>query len=341
MGLQAHKVSKPRTKAGKRHIASRAPKLIEHDKNAVFLRHNNASQLATSAIKDLAALHAPHSVMLMDKKDMRPFDNESEVEKFGRKYDASLFGVAMHNKKRPDCLVLGRMFDFHVLDMFELCISNYVPLQQGRASIAAGNRPVLHFAGEEWNFDTEYQRLKNFFVDFFRGPTTIRNIRSTGLTHLISFTIHKNTIFLRTYKILRGAKADETVDSAETEDVASIIIPHSSLTLDDSCGLQMDFLMKRYKIAPTDEFKKCCRKPKELQPKKIKNKETDAFGSKTGRIHMERQDLSKLVMTRSKALKGGRKNGMKDDVRNSNNSKGRGKGQSNKYVFPAYQPEQA
>ena len=40
-----------------------------------------------------------------------------------------------------------------------------------------------------------------------------------------------------------------------------------------------------------------------FQPKKKKNITHDAFGTKEGRIHMEKQDLSKLQLRKIKGLK--------------------------------------
>ena len=46
------------------------------------------------------------------------------------------------------------------------------------------------------------------------------------------------------------------------------------------------------------------------QPKKIKNISYDTFGTKVGRVHMQRQDLSKLQTRKMKGLK--RSHGDKD-----------------------------
>ena len=46
------------------------------------------------------------------------------------------------------------------------------------------------------------------------------------------------------------------------------------------------------------------------QPKKIKNISYDTFGTKVGRVHMQRQDLSKLQTRKLKGLK--RSHGDKD-----------------------------
>lgn len=40
-----------------------------------------------------------------------------------------------------------------------------------------------------------------------------------------------------------------------------------------------------------------------LQPKKVKNISRDAFGTKEGKVHMQRQDYSKLQTRKMKGLK--------------------------------------
>lgn len=57
--------------------------------------------------------------------DFIAMDDASLLENQSTKYDCSLFAVGSHQKKRPDNLVLGRVFDGHVLDMFELGIVDF------------------------------------------------------------------------------------------------------------------------------------------------------------------------------------------------------------------------
>ena len=63
-----------------------------------------------------------------------------------------------------------------------------------------------------------------------------------------------------------------------------------------------------HQIAVTDLIKCAMKQPKAVNvPKKKKNIERDAMGSKLGRIHMHKQDFSKLVTrSRFKGLKRGR-----------------------------------
>lgn len=52
-------------------------------------------------------LKKPDGVQLNKKNDFLPFDNITPVERFAKKYNASLFAFVSHNKKRPNNVVLG------------------------------------------------------------------------------------------------------------------------------------------------------------------------------------------------------------------------------------------
>ena len=62
--------------------------------------------------------------MFSKKNNIHPFDDQSSLEFFSQKNDASLFCVGTNSKKRPNNLVFVRMFDYQVLDMIELGIEN-------------------------------------------------------------------------------------------------------------------------------------------------------------------------------------------------------------------------
>ncbi|PIO33509.1 hypothetical protein AB205_0114060, partial [Aquarana catesbeiana] len=68
--------------------------------------------------------------VLFRKNMTRPFEDQTSVEFFSKKSDCSLFVFGSHNKKRPNNLIFGRMYDFHVLDMVELGMEKYVSLKE-------------------------------------------------------------------------------------------------------------------------------------------------------------------------------------------------------------------
>lgn len=54
----------------------------------------------------------------------------------------SLFAVGSHTKKRPNNLVLGRLYDFRLYDMVEFGVHNYRSIQSfgGAAESQLGNK---------------------------------------------------------------------------------------------------------------------------------------------------------------------------------------------------------
>ena len=53
---------------------------------------------------------------------LKPFEDETSLEYLAQKTDHSLFAFGFNSKKRPNSLILGRTYDYHILDMFELTI---------------------------------------------------------------------------------------------------------------------------------------------------------------------------------------------------------------------------
>lgn len=76
------------------------------------------------------ALKRPDAISFSKKNAIRPFEDASSLEFFARKNDASLFVVGQSTKKRPDGLVLVRMFDGRVLDMCEVGVEDFVGMDK-------------------------------------------------------------------------------------------------------------------------------------------------------------------------------------------------------------------
>lgn len=283
------RVCKPKTRKGKRFLEKREPRLIEEGKTTIFIRGQNANQTVLQALKDFSLLKKPKSVFFNKKNDLKPFEDASSFEFFSDKNDAALFMFGSHNKKRPNNLVLGRMYDYHVLDMYELGMENFKSLNDFKIpKIPTGTKPMLLFSGEMFNTDVEYQRLKNLLIDFFRGPV-VGHIRPQGLEHIIMFNCVGGKIQFRSYKVVMTKSANKAPDVSLEE-----IGPH------------VDFVLRRRKLASDDLFKQATKVPEQLKPKKIKNVKRDPLGTTFGRVHMQRQDYSKLKPRKMKGLKGSR-----------------------------------
>ena len=55
-------------------------------------------------------LKKPDAVMLRKNNDMIPFEDVTPIETLSKKQDASLFVFGSHSKKRPNNLVLGKVY---------------------------------------------------------------------------------------------------------------------------------------------------------------------------------------------------------------------------------------
>ncbi|KAJ8314511.1 hypothetical protein KUTeg_006661 [Tegillarca granosa] len=266
------RIVKPKTQKGKRFLEKREPKITENTKTALFLKGGNTSITVSQGLKELKYI----------KNILRPFEDETPLEFFSKKSDASLFMFGSHSKKRPDNLVLGRMFDFHVSDMIELGIQNFKSmLEFSGAKCAVGTKPCILFAGEPFDQELEYKRLKNLFI----GPV-VEQVRLAGMEHVIMITAQDGKIYLRNYKILLKKSGSRT--------------PRVEL---EEMGPSLDLVIRRTKLASDDLYKQSLKVPKAAKIKKKKNISRDPFGSKLGRIHMQKQDLGKLQTRKVKALK--------------------------------------
>ncbi|CAG6012130.1 ribosome production factor 2 homolog [Menidia menidia] len=279
-------VTKPKTKRSKRFLEGRAPKLMEDGKSAMIMKGGNTNQAVTQALKDIYALKKPSAVLYKKKNITRPFEDSTSLEFFSKKTDCSLFLFGSHNKKRPNNLIFGRLFDFHVLDMIELGMEKYVPLSEIKASkCPEGTKPMLVFAGEAFDVDAEHRRLKSLLTDFFRGPS-VAAVRLAGLEHVLHFTALEGKIYMRSYRCLLKKSGCRT-PRIELEEI----------------GPSFDFVLRRSHLASDDLSKLAHKQPKALKPKKKKNISRDIFGTKFGQVHMQRQDLSKLQTRKMKGLR--------------------------------------
>jgi len=296
MKMTAHpEVERTKTRKGARVVKARQPQLIENVKKAMFIRAANCNQSTTDILKDLYILKKPDGVMMQRKNELIPFDDAMPVEKMLAAKDVSLFVVGSHNKKRPQNIVFGRTFDRETLDMFELGAQEFRSLSDFKVpKVSAMVKPILIFSGESWTQSAEMTRLKNFFIDFFRGEVR-EYVAVNGLEHVIAFTALDTThIMFRSYRTVMK-KSGERVPRVELEEIG----PH------------IDFVLRRSRLASAEKFKVASKQPKELKAKKKKNQEKDDLGSSLGRVHMERQNFGDLQTRKMKGLK--KKGALKED----------------------------
>lgn len=170
--------------------------------------------------------------------------------------------------------------------MIEVGIEKFVSLKDIKNSkCPEGTKPMLIFAGDDFDVTEDYRRLKSLLIDFFRGPT-VSNVRLAGLEYVLHFTALNGKIYFRSYKLLLKKSGCRT--------------PRIEL---EEMGPSLDLVLRRTHLASDDLYKLSMKMPKALKPKKKKNVSHDTFGTTYGRIHMQKQDLSKLQTRKMKGLK--------------------------------------
>lgn len=279
---------RPKSHKGRRFLENRESKINENQKRTLFLRNSSTSQKCMQAITDLNHLKKPEAVLYSkSRQDILPFEDPVPIEKMCHKIDASLFTLARHSKKKPNSLVCGRLFDGSVLDMFEFMVEDITPLSKflGTLPEGKGNKPLLVFAGEEFDKTKTTQRLKNFLVDYFRG-NVIDKLSLQGVKYVISFFLVGDVLNIMPYSI-RLLKSGVNTPRVE-------LLPS---------GPQMELKLCRSSLATDDLFRQSLKQPKESKIKKTKNVSIDPFHTKLGRVHMEKQDFSKLQLRKVKVYK--------------------------------------
>lgn len=179
------------------------PQVIEGPKRALFFQGRKTSEKVRGLLKDLYDIKKPEAARLSRKNDITIFENATPVEDFCKKMETPLFMMGSHSKKRPDNLVVGRMFNYSLLDMVELYVESYEGLKEFAASkITIGTKPCLIFNGPQWEQSEELKQLKSIFIDFFHREY-VENVRLQGIEHTLSFNATPDgKILLRSYKVL-------------------------------------------------------------------------------------------------------------------------------------------
>lgn len=280
------RIVKPKNQRSKRFLERKESQIEENTKTAMFIRGSHTSDVVNNVIREIYLMKKPNAVMFNKKNNIRPFEDFTSMEFFSNKNDASLFVFASHNKKRPHNVVMGHLFDYHLLDMFEFGVESFQSMNSFKnTKLTVGCKPCLIFSGELFNSDHSHKRLKYFLINFFRGPL-VKNIRLAGLEHVLSFTAIDGKILVRSYKTMLKKSGTKT--------------PRVEL---EEMGPSMDLVMRRTQLASTDLYKRSLRVPKTAKPKKRKNISIDAFKTTHGRVHMQKQDLGNLQTRKMKGLK--------------------------------------
>ena len=85
--------------------------------------------------------------------------------------------------------MIGRVFDGHVLDMFELAVTDFKPTDAFEAPkhINSDLKPILIFQGEPFETNDKFRRLKSLFIDLFHNQS-LKEANIQELKRVMVFT---------------------------------------------------------------------------------------------------------------------------------------------------------
>jgi ribosome production factor 2 len=112
------------------------------------------------------------------------------------------------------CVVViqGRIFEGHLLDLYEFGVSNYQSIASFPGDKKAfGAKPMIVFLGDQWEIDSTYINIQNLLLDYFRGfkPDKL-SIR--GVDHVITCAVSEGVISIRGY-FVNYQKANNQVNT--------------------------------------------------------------------------------------------------------------------------------
>jgi ribosome production factor 2 len=219
--------------------------MIERTKQVLFLKGRHTSEIVKTAMKDLTLLSKPHCKNLNRNNDILPFEDVNSIEFLGSKNDCGLFVLGSHTKKRPNNLIIGRLYEQHILDMYEFGINRYQSIEDFPGNKKAfGAKPLMVFLGDGWQNDVLYSKMQNLFIDLFRGFKADK-LCLTGIDHVISLTLYEGNIYIRTFYVNYAPSGSN--------------VPQLSLK---PMGPFFDLVVRRTQTAADDMWKIACRKPK-------------------------------------------------------------------------------
>ncbi len=291
-----------KTRKGKKALEEKDSKWIENGKQVVFLKASKTSQIIVDCMAELYALKMPMCIKFHKRNDIRPFEDSASLEFLSQKTDASLLVLASHSKKRPHQFCFVRLYNYQILDMYELGVINFMKSvdikKPANVMPDKGTRPYLSFIGD-WNGNQEVQNLQNYFSDFFRGDPSSNLIALDGCSWMISFTLDQQAnrsstskdnsitqgkIFMRCYGVVLK-KTDLSLPNVELVEI----------------GPRIDYELRRVQFPQQEVWKQSVKQPKAA--KKQKNVSKNEMGDLMARVYVEQQDLSELQPRKLKGLK--------------------------------------
>jgi len=255
LGIAAKSIGATRvakTHKGRKILESRQAKVIENPKTSFFMKGRKSSETVNTLMLEMHKMRGSGMSKLLTKKqhDIIAFEDASKIEKHSVVQDCSLFVIGSHQKKRPHNLVMGRVFNGNVLDMFEFGVEDFQSMREMKANMTLpmDMKPLILFQGEPFEMSEKHKRCKNLLIDFFKmSDSTEVNVQE--MQRILVFTCMSNTANITCQQFESGAINEGEIKNNKLPELKEVG-PHFSLKI------------RRTQCADTALYKEACRKPK-------------------------------------------------------------------------------
>ena len=279
------------THKGKLYLESLMPKMIEEPKQCLFINTQNSTELMRMVLNEFYLMRKDYSKKLTKKEEIvNVVENRDSIEFLCKKNNTTFFALSSHNKKHPNNITLGCLFDFHLLDYFDFEVTNFLPMSYFKTDTVINSdlKPIIIFQGELFESDFNYDRLKKFFIDFFQLYDK-ESIIISEMRRIMAISIEK----------------DEKIVKIRNYQINGNLTSKANLSKINLIEIGPSFDLKERKFTLGDEvlYKKTLKQPKGIKEAKEKNIEKNKIlGEKRGRIHMQKQNLSAVSLKKFKKI---------------------------------------
>ena len=295
------KIKTAKTQKGKTYLKNLLPKLIEDPKQCLFINTTKSSEIMRMIMNDLYLIRKDYSKKLSKKEKIINIKESKENVLFlTNKNNCNFFTFTHDNKRNPMTITFGLLFNHEILDIFEFEVTNYIPIDYFKKNIEIGSfmKPIVIFQGEIFETEFNYERLKNFFFDYFK----LYNIENTIVSELkrvvvISCESKEKIVKIRNYQI-NGEISEQNLKNINLVEI----------------GPSLNLKEKNFILADDNLYKNSLKQPKQLKEIKEKNIEKNKIlGIKRGRLHIDKQNLNAVSLKKYKKILGKKRFGKKGE----------------------------
>lgn len=98
---------------------------------------------------------------------------------------------------------MGSTFNYKAMDVFEFEVTNFIPIEffSNKVEVDSYMIPVVVFQGDIFETDFQYERIKKFFLDFFKMQDMEEVVISELRKVLVISAGEDKEIKIRTYQV--------------------------------------------------------------------------------------------------------------------------------------------